>query len=332
MKSRILACSVVGLFLLQGMSIADPDTPEATKERPPSVSRVTNGGLLWQRRDNRKERPKALLYFPTLVQGTAVIYNLPGRLGPLCITGQTLADIYSGRITRWSDDHIVATNPKVRLRSARIRLVNRADENGIGWLLRRCMTKASASWAALTGASAHTSWPTGQSVHNEREMIANVQATPYAVGFADFYSVRDQSTPRAAIQNRAGICQVPSFQSLEEAAAAAAPYSQFESNLDAVDSAAPGAYPITGFSGLIIPSYGKADKRTAGIADLVRYILTDGQKLATRSGYVALPPKLVELELQALSLLRPTDASINLSKNLQRNLGCGIYISRIIES
>jgi hypothetical protein len=36
--------------------------------------------------------------------------------------------------------------------------------------------------------------------------------------------------------------------------------------------------------------------------DLLRYILTDGQKLASKSGYVALPPQLVEQELRALSM------------------------------
>jgi len=136
-------------------------------------------------------------------------------------------------------------------------------------------------------------------------MIAKVQATPYAVGFADFYSVRNQSASLAAIQNRAGVCQLPSLQSLAAAATGAGPYSQFKSDLDAIDNAAPGAYPITGFSGLIIPSYEKPDKQEAGIADLLRYILTDGQTLAANSGYVALPPELVELELKALSLLRP---------------------------
>lgn len=306
MRSNIFAGWALALFLLPGISVADFDTPEIPKNTPARpASGIAKTGLLWQRIDTREDQPKALLYFPTLVQGAAVIYNLPGIHDPLCITGETLADIYSGRITRWSDPHIVTTNPEVRLPGARIRLMNRADENGMSWLLSRYLTQVSGSWAALFGASARPLWPTGQSVHNERQMIAKVQATPYAVGFADFYSVRNQSVSRAAIQNRAGVCQMPSLESLAAAATAAAPYLQFKSDLDAVDNATAGAYPITGFSGLIIPSYGKSDKQAEGITDLLRYILTDGQKLAADSGYVALPPQLVELELQALSLLRP---------------------------
>lgn len=304
MTSKILVGWAIGLFLLPGVPGIDHDT--RPKETPShGETGIGDNGLLWKRMDSGTDRPKVLLYFPTLVQGAAVIYNLPEVHHPLCITGETLADIYSGRITRWSDNHIAATNPNVRFPNARIQLVNQADENGMSLLLSRYLTQTSRSWAALTGTSAHPTWPAGQSVHTERQMIAKVQATPYAVGFADFYSVRDRSASRAAIQNRAGSCQMPSLESLAAAATTATPDLQFQADLDAIDSAAPGAYPITGFSGLIVPSYEKSDKKMSGMADLLRYILTDGQKLAADSGYVALPPRLAELELQALCLLRP---------------------------
>jgi phosphate transport system substrate-binding protein len=306
MTSRVITSWVLVIFLLPGISVAGHDAPEIPKDARAAPDRgIANGGLLWRRLDTRKDRPKVLLYFPTLVQGAAVIYNLPGTHDPVCITGETLADIFSGQITRWNDDHIVATNPNVRLPKARIRLLDRGDENGMSWLLSRYLTQVSESWATRIGASPLPSWPIGQSVPGERQLITRVRETPYAIGFADFYSVRSQSVSRAAIQNKAGICQMPSLESLAAAAMSAAPYLQFESSLDAINNAAPGAYPITGFSGLIVASYEKSDKKTVGIADLLRYILTDGQKLAADSGYVALPPKLVELELQALSLLRP---------------------------
>ncbi len=305
MKSTIFANFAFVLFLLCGISVADRDTKGNLENAPsPAASSIANNGSLWHRIDNGKDRTKALLYFPTLVQGAAVIYNLPGLRGSVCLTGETLADIYSGRITRWNDDHIAATNPRIRFPRARIRVLNRSDENGMSWLLSRYLTRVSGSWASTTGASTDWAWPTGQSVQDERQMIASVRATPYAVGFADFYSVRNQPASRAAIQNRAGVCQTPSLESLAAAANAVAPYLQFKSDLDAIDNEAPGAYPITGFSGLIVPSYEKSDKQAESVAGLLRYILTDGQKLATDSGYVALPPQLVELELQALILLR----------------------------
>jgi phosphate transport system substrate-binding protein len=305
MRSKIYAGGALALSLLCGMSLADRATTDIPKDAHARPAPSTNNGSLWIRIDAGKDQSKALLYFPTLVQGAAVIYNLPGIHDAVCITGETLADIYSGQITRWNDDRIVATNPNVRLPRARIRLLDRGDENGMSWLLSRYLTQVSEGWAARIGASSRPSWPIGQPVPNERQLIARIRETPYALGFADFYSVRHQLVSRAAIQNKAGVCQTPSLESLAAAATSAAPYLQFESNLDAVDNADPSAYPITGFSGLIVAFHERSDKKTADIADLLRYILTDGQKLAADSGYVALPPKLVELELQALSLLKP---------------------------
>ncbi len=54
---------------------------------------------------------------------------------------------------------------------------------------------------------------------------------------------------------------------------------------------------------MVIPSFDKADHHLETTVDLLRYILTDGQKLASESGYVALPSQLVEQELRALSVL-----------------------------
>jgi hypothetical protein len=62
--------------------------------------------------------------------------------------------------------------------------------------------------------------------------------------------------------------------------------------VNAVDVTAPGAYPITGFSRTIIPVFDKPDHHLETTIDRLRYMLTDGQKSASKSGYVALPPQL----------------------------------------
>ncbi|MGA7770422.1 MAG: substrate-binding domain-containing protein [Candidatus Sulfotelmatobacter sp.] len=306
MTLRGITLGVIPVLLLTVTLSVYSDTSKHDKEvELSSIPGIRNGdsGLLWKRADNRRDQPNALVYFPTLVFGTAVIYNLPGVRGSVCLRGETLAGIFAGNITSWNDRQIVATNPGLRLPSSRIRLLDRDDESGTSSLLSLYLSHVSPSSGTLIGVSTHHSSPRAVSVHNEQQMIAKIQGMPYAIGFADFYSVRYGRVARAAVQNKAGTCELPSIKSLAAAANAATPDLQLQSELNAVDVTAPNAYPVTGFSGMIIPSFDKADHHLETTVDLLRYILTDGQKLASKSGYVALPPQLVEQELRALSVL-----------------------------
>ena len=302
MKHGIFGCCV--LTLLVALGTASTDSSKTSKnDNLAARLRAYSGGLLWTRVGGKEDHPSTIIYFPTLVEGTSIIYNLPTIKASLCLSGETLAGIYSGRITLWNDQHIAATNPGMKLPQKAIYLLNRSDENGMSWLLTRYLSHASKEWAMANGASASPSWPTGSGVQSEQEMIDEVISTPYALGFAEFYATREKRTPSVAILNRAGTCELPSLRSLTVASIPGGRRIQIDSDMDAIDSPESGAYPITGFSGLIIPVYENADSRSKETTGLLRYILTDGQKLATESGYVALPYSLIEFELQTLHFL-----------------------------
>ena len=306
MKSAILICQAI---LLVSLGLFPEPWDDTTKDKrnsniPGAPNDVnSNPKTLWQRFEEGRDRPKALMYLPTLVVGASVVYNLPGVQHSICLRGETLRGIYSGRITRWNDERIKAMNQGIRLPSARIRFLSRDDENGVNKLAARYLSSTNASSGRASEIEKNTSSPAGISVHNEEELIAKIKTTAYSIGFADFYTVKSGQIAQAALQNRAGICQVPSVESLQAAAEAAADNLQFDSELNAVDVSAHGAYPITGFSGLIIGVYEKPDQKAATVIDLLRYILTDGQKLATDSGYVALPSRVIEQELKALRMI-----------------------------
>ena len=57
-----------------------------------------------------------VLHIPTVIGAVVLTYNLPA-LGAtqLQLDGATIADIYLGRITKWNDKRIAATNPGVEL-------------------------------------------------------------------------------------------------------------------------------------------------------------------------------------------------------------------------
>ena len=189
MISRSITLGVILVLLLTVTLSVYSDTSKHDKDvELSSIPGIRNGdsGLLWKRVDNRKDRPNALVYFPTLVLGTAVIYNLPGVNRSLCLRGETLAAIFNGNITWWNDRQIVATNPGVKLPSSRIRLLNRDDENGTSSLLSLYLSRATISSSALISLSTHHPSPRTVSVHNEQQMIAKIQGMPYADRFCRF--------------------------------------------------------------------------------------------------------------------------------------------------
>jgi phosphate transport system substrate-binding protein len=55
--------------------------------------------------------PAPIIHIPTILGAVAITYNLPELKRPLNVSGDVLADIFLGRITRWNDARLVALNP-----------------------------------------------------------------------------------------------------------------------------------------------------------------------------------------------------------------------------
>src|SRR5678815_1243284 len=71
-----------------------------------------------------------VLHLPTVLGGVVPIYNIPGVDAELKFTGPALADIIRGKITKWNDPAIAASNAGVNLPNADITVVHRSDGSG----------------------------------------------------------------------------------------------------------------------------------------------------------------------------------------------------------
>src|SRR6202049_3616022 len=54
--------------------------------------------------------PGKILHFPTVLGGVVPVYNIPGVNAELKFSGQMLANIFLGRITKWNDPAIMKLN------------------------------------------------------------------------------------------------------------------------------------------------------------------------------------------------------------------------------
>src|SRR5712672_2979216 len=65
--------------------------------------------------DQQLAAPGRILHFPTVLGAVVPVYNLPGASTELKFTGQLLADIFLGKITKWNDPAIEKLNAGAKL-------------------------------------------------------------------------------------------------------------------------------------------------------------------------------------------------------------------------
>src|SRR5688572_28941510 len=77
-----------------------------------------------------KDAQGALVHVPMAVGAVVVSYNAKALSAPLKLTGEMLAAIYLGKLSRWNAPELAAANPGVALPDERITVVYRSDGSG----------------------------------------------------------------------------------------------------------------------------------------------------------------------------------------------------------
>ena len=65
---------------------------------------------------------------------------------PLELTPQAIADIFAGKITKWSDARIASLNPVLTLPNSDILVVHRSDGSGTTYIFTDYLSKAVPAW------------------------------------------------------------------------------------------------------------------------------------------------------------------------------------------
>jgi len=238
-----------------------------------------------------------VLHIPTVIGAVVLTYNLPA-LGAtqLQLDGATIADIYLGRITKWNDKRIAATNPGVSLPNADIIVVHRSDGSGTTYVFTDYLTKVSREWKDKVNYATSVKWPVGLGGKGNEGVTQQVKQLEGTIGYVELIYAVSNKLAYAKVKNAAGSFVVPSLASATAAAASA----KFAKDTDFRVSItnAPGAetYPITSFTWLLI----RPDSKDAAKAKLVRDFLVwmvtpEAQAMASQLSYAPLPAEVVAL-------------------------------------
>lgn len=240
---------------------------------------------------------------PTVVGAVAVAYQLPGLDAPIRLDPDVLAQIFLGRITRWSDPAIRALNPTLTFPDLAIHPVQRARVTGTSGVFSQYLD-ASSRWRNARREGRDLSAP-GSRVEGNEGVTAEIRVREGSIGIVEFTYAEQARLPVAALWNVSGSFVSPSPASIAAAATEMLSPERADTLLGAVGAKAPDAYPAVALTRIVADAaLGDADKGAHFVA-FARWALTDGAGSAAEVGYAALPPAVALRQLRRLDALRP---------------------------
>lgn len=161
--------------------------------------------------------------------GAVVVnYNIDGitaRDPQLVLDRSVVADMFSGRITQWSDPRIVADNPNLasKLPNTTIQLIVRRDGSGTTSIFSSAMSAFSQDWRTRYGT--FTTWPASllnrTNIHpapGNGGVYATTLAIPNSAGYVSYPYIYNQDFGLyAKMKNRAGAVVSANIQYLSAA-------------------------------------------------------------------------------------------------------------------
>jgi len=236
--------------------------------------------------------------FATVLGGVVAAYNLPGVTRDLRFTPEILARIYLGKIVRWNDPQLREVNHGVNLPDSPIVVLHRSDGSGTTFAWTKYLSLTNKEWEAAVGTGMRVEWPTGEGLAGNESVAARVAKTPGAIGYVELtYAIRNRLS-FGLVRNAAGQFVQANLDTLGAAASQA-----LTGDVSASLVNAPGkdTYPIATFTWLLLPSSsGNDSEKSAALHQMLRWMLTDGQRQCSALGYVPLPMGIAEKELTGI--------------------------------
>ncbi len=237
-----------------------------------------------------------VVHIPTCMGAVVVAYNLDG-VKELKLTGELIADIFAGKVSMWNDSRLAELNPDERLPAEPIIPVYRSDGSGTTFVFTDYLTKVSPMWKEKFGIGKSVNFPSGQAAKGNPGVAGVIKQTKNTIGYVGSEYAFAQKIPYAQVQNKQGEFVSPSATTISAAASGVIPA---DTRCSITNADAPGAYPISTFTWMIIykeQNYSDRSREQAeATLDLLKYILSDeAQRITSEVHYAPLPTKAKEL-------------------------------------
>ncbi len=245
-----------------------------------------------------------ILHFPTVMGAVVITYNVPGLNRPLNLSGDAIADIFQGKITRWNDARIVAQNRGVSLPNSDILVVHRSDGSGTTYIFSDYLNTVSPSWSTSLGKGKDIKWPVGLGGKGNEGVAGQVKQTPGSIGYVELAYAKQNGLPYASVRNAGGRFVAPSIGSVTAAAASMKLPRNTDYRVSITNAPGKDSYPISSMTWILV--YRNQPDRVKGtkLVNFLRWAYKNGETTASSLDYAPLPPGMVATLQQRLKMIR----------------------------
>ncbi|WP_437970827.1 phosphate ABC transporter substrate-binding protein PstS [Sorangium sp. So ce260] len=244
-----------------------------------------------------------ILHLPTCLGAVVLTYNLEGVSSGLKLTPEAAADIFLGKIKKWNDQAIQKENPDVKLPDKEIATVHRSDGSGTTKIFVDYLSAVSPAWKSGPGTGTSVNWPGGLGAKGNDGVSALITSTPASIGYIELAYAMQNKLTFASLKNKSGKFVAPSLESTTAAGAGAAARMPDDLRISLVDAEGEDAYPIAGFTYLLVYQEQKDLAKGKVLASFVKWAMQDGQKFTNDLHYAPLPTAVVEKVNKKLATL-----------------------------
>ena len=244
-----------------------------------------------------KQNPD-LLNIPIVVSSQAINYNLPG-VNDLKLTGNVLAQIYSGKINKWNDSQLTKLNPGANLPNQAIVPIRRVDASGDTFIFTSFLSATNNDWNNGPSMGTTVTWPAVQgelTASGNPGMVQQAKATPGSIAYVGVSAEKtalDQGLGEAQLQNKAGQYVKPTQQTAEAAANTKGTNLPADLRASLIYQDGAQSYPIVNYEYLLVKSK-QADSNTAlALRSYLAWAIDPSQGMTPQNlaavNFVALP-------------------------------------------
>jgi phosphate transport system substrate-binding protein len=241
--------------------------------------------------------PMRILHIPTAIGAVVPSYNLTSVKRELRFTPEILAGIFLGRITSWRDPAIAEANPGVELPNLPILVIHRSDASGSTFVFTDYLSKVSPEWSSKVGRGTSVRWPAGSGGKGNEGVAGAIRQIDGSIGYIELTYAVQNHISYGQVRNLKGNFVRASQDSITAAAAPA--ISQTDYRVSITNAEGKDAYPIAGFTWLLIPQQSKDPEKGRTLHDFLAWMLKNGEREAASLTYVPLPDEMIR-KLQML--------------------------------
>lgn len=230
-----------------------------------------------------------LLQFPAVMGSVVPIVNIPGvENEAMKLTGELVADIYLGKITKWNDARLVELNRELNLPNLAIAPAYRADGSGTTFVWVSYLAAVSPEFKEKVGVGTSVRFPTGTGARGNEGVAGTVKNIRGAIGYVESAYATTNKLVATQLRNKSDSFVKPTQESFI-AAAQNADWTVPGFAASLIDQQGAASWPIVSPTFILLPTNPTDADRSRNVMRFFDWAFRNGSTLAQELEYIPLP-------------------------------------------